>query len=79
MAKGMHATTGTRLETSYPENNLTGLYPKLPRAMYAFSPKLFLWPIKAMPHGSDFYNEFAKIPQIHEKSYRAMEFSTKSL
>ena len=35
--------------------------------------------IKAMPHGSDFYNEFAKIHQIYEKSYRAMEFSTKSL
>ena len=35
--------------------------------------------LKAMPHGSDFYNEFAKIPQIYEKSYRAMEFSTKSL
>ena len=35
--------------------------------------------VKAMPHGSDFYNEFAKIPQIYEKSYRAMEFSTKSL
>ena len=32
-----------------------------------------------MPHGSDYYNEFVKIPQIHEKSYRTMEFSTKSL
>ena len=32
--------------------------------------------VKAMPHGSDFYYEFAKIPQIYEKSYRAMEFST---
>ena len=36
-------------------------------------------PVKAMPHGSDFYNEFAKIHQIYEKSYRAIEFSTKSL
>ena len=35
--------------------------------------------LKAMPHGSDFYNEFAKIPEIYEKSYRAMEFSTKLL
>ena len=35
--------------------------------------------IKAMPHGSDFYNEFARIHQIYEKSYRAMEFLTKSL
>ena len=33
----------------------------------------------AMPHGSDFYNEFVKIHQIYEKSYRAMEFLTKSL
>ena len=48
---------------------------------------IFLWrffapvwhSLKAMPHGRDFYNEFAKIPQIYEKSYRAMEFSTKSL
>ena len=40
------------------------------------SPKV---PVEAMPHGSDFYNEFAKIHQIYEKSYRAMEFSTKSL
>ena len=35
--------------------------------------------VKAMPHGSDFYNEFAKIHQIYEKTYRAMEFLTKSL
>ena len=35
--------------------------------------------VKAMPHGSDFYNEFAKIHQIYEKSCRAMEFLTKSL
>ena len=35
--------------------------------------------VKAMPHGSDFYNEFAKIHQIYEKSYRAMDFSAKSL
>ena len=39
----------------------------------------YLGTIKGMPHGSDFYNEFAKIHQIYEKSYRAMEFSTKSL
>ena len=35
--------------------------------------------VKAMPQGSDFYNEFDKIPQIYKKSYRTMEFSTKSL
>ena len=35
--------------------------------------------VKAMPHGSDFYNEFAKIHQIYEKFYRAMDFSAKSL
>ena len=35
--------------------------------------------LKAMPHGSDFYNEFAKIHQIYEKTYRAMEFLTKLL
>ena len=29
---------------------------------------------KAMPHGSDFYNEFAKIHQIYEKSYRRWTF-----
>ena len=35
--------------------------------------------VKAMPHGGDFYNESAKIHQIYKKSYRMMEFLTKSL
>ena len=44
-------------------------------------PSIFtkLFTLKAMPHGGDFNNEFAKIHQIYEKSYRAMEFFTKSL
>ena len=39
-----------------------------------YSPEHWIVKVKAMPHGSDFYNEFAKIHQIYEKSYRAMEF-----
>ena len=35
--------------------------------------------LKAMPHGSDFYDEFDKMHQIYEKSYCAMGILTKSL
>ena len=68
MAKGMHVTTGTKLETSYPENNLTGSYPKLPRAMYGFYPKYSLWPISifgAMSNEENHLLQFFSILKLH--------------